>query len=143
MTVEPESAQTRSLSPEVAHELEPEEHQTSKLELLEYTIASRDPNLIHHDPEHARASGLPGAIVQGGLKAALLARFVEERMGDRWRLDEFAVQYRGMDLVGEILTARGRVVSVDESDRHVQVDVWFEDSTGSPNTRAHARLVAV
>jgi acyl dehydratase len=143
MTIDPASAPNRASSPRLADELEPEEHETSKLELLEYTIASRDPNLIHHDPEHARASGLPDAIVQGGLKAALLARFVEERMGDRWHLDEFAVQYRGMDMVGETLTARGRVVSVDPSGQSVQIDVWFEDSDGSPNTRAHARLVPV
>jgi acyl dehydratase len=125
------------------YELDPATYEPSKLDLLEYAIVSRDPNLIHHDPEFARASGLPDVIVQGTLKAGLLALFVEERVGGRWRIAELAVQYRGVDVVSTPLTAHGRVVAVDEPAGTMSLDVWLQSPTGAANTRASVTLEQV
>jgi acyl dehydratase len=125
---------------DVGYELEPRTQAISSDDLLEYTIASRDPNLIHHDPEFARASGLPGTIVQGTLKAGLLARFVTDRLGDRWQLDEFAVQYRGIDLAGASLTAHARIIQVEPGGDRIQVEAWLESMSGDANTRGRASL---
>jgi acyl dehydratase len=130
---------TASFLPHVGDELEPQAHTISKLQLLEYTIASRDPNLIHHDPEHARASGLPDIIVQGTLKGGLLARYVEDRLGPDWVVTEFAVQYRGTDIAMIPLIAHGRVAAVQPADGTVDIEVWLE-SAGQANTRATATV---
>jgi acyl dehydratase len=127
----------------MGHELDPATYEPSKLDLLDYAIVSRDPNLIHHDPEFARASGLPDVIVQGTLKAGLLARFVEERMGAGWRIAQLAVQYRGVDVVSTTLTAHGRVVAVDEPNGTISLDVWLQSPNGAANTRASVRLELV
>lgn len=124
----------------VDFELEPARFEVSKDDLLRYTVASRDPNLIHHDPEVARASGLPNVIVQGTLKAGLLARFIGSHLGEGWEMEEFSVQYRGTDVVGQVLTARARVVSVDDSHSRIHMEAAMEDSSGAANTRGYAVL---
>ena len=141
MTTSKPDSETAGGSVRVGRELEAELHVISKLQLLQYTIVSRDPNLIHHDPDHARAAGLPDVIVQGTFKGGLLARFVEDRLGDSWRISEFAVQYRGTDVVGIPLTAQGKIVAFNPSDGSVQVELWLESASGEMNTRATAKLV--
>jgi acyl dehydratase len=120
----------------VGYELEPWDFRICKEDLLEYTIVSRDPNLIHHDPDIARSAGLPDVIVQGTLKAGLLARFVTSRLGPTWRLEVFTVQYRGVDVAGETLFARARVTGVDPDGSRVEMDAWLETLNGQANTRA-------
>jgi acyl dehydratase len=141
-TCEPDPG-TPAVPVRVGHELENQVHVISKLQLLEYTIVSRDPNLIHHDPDHARAAGLPDVIVQGTLKGGLLARFAEERLGGHWRISEFAVRYRGADVVGTPLTAKGKIVAVDPSGGSVDLELWLETASGDRNTSATAKFTAI
>jgi acyl dehydratase len=124
----------------LGNELEPASFAVSKEDLLEYTIVSRDANLIHHDPEVARAAGLPDVIVQGTLKAGLLARFVTSRVGANWQVKEWYAQYRGVDVTGEALVARARVSAMSLDGSEMELDAWLETQAGARHTRASFTL---
>lgn len=113
----------------------------SRYDLLKYACVSRDLNLIHHDPVIARDSGLPDTIVQGTLKSALLARLVGSFIGASGRLCRLAVQYRGIDVPDQLLTAHGQVTHIDVDSREVTCDLWIERSDGSVSTRGSATVL--
>jgi acyl dehydratase len=122
----------------VGDRLPPEVRETSRLELLAYASVSRDLNLIHHDPEFARASGLPDTIVQGTLKAAFLARLASRFAGEWGTLRRFTVQYRGVDVPGSPLTAHGVVERIDIEAGEVELQLWLESASGERRTRGTA-----
>ena len=51
-------------------------------DLVAYAEASGDPNPIHQDPEVARSVGLPDVIAHGMFTLALVARYVDEQLGE-------------------------------------------------------------
>ena len=111
--------------------------ETSALQLLAYAGASRDYNLIHHDPVFARESGLPDTIVQGSLKSAFLGQLATDWAGHGAVLRQLRVQYRGVDVPGRLLTARGRVTGkrVEHDACLVECEVWLESVDGERTTR--------
>ncbi len=114
--------------------------ETSVMQLVVYAGASRDFYIIHHDRDYARSVGLPDIIIQGSLKSAFLGQLVTDWMGEWGTLRELAVQYRGIDVPGHPLTARGRVVKKDirDGERRVECEVWIENADGERTTRGTA-----
>jgi acyl dehydratase len=123
-------------------ELGPLVRTPSDLQLLEYAGASRDYNLIHHDRDSARAAGLPDVIVQGSLKSAFLSQLITEWIGSQGSLRALSVQYRGLDIPGTPLAARGVVTKKYERSGVgvVECDLWLESGAGR-NTTGHAVVV--
>lgn len=74
-----------------------------------FAAATGDHNPIHQDADAAAARGLPGVMVPGLYRMAVLARCVEEWAGERGRLRSLTARYRGMDLRGAVLSCRGSV----------------------------------
>jgi len=107
------------------------------MDLLRYASASRDFNLIHHDSDYARQAGLPGTIIQGSLKSAVLSDMIITWLGEHGSLVKLAIQYRGVDVPGIRLTGRGLVTErySDGEGNWIIGDVWLEDPTGARNTR--------
>jgi acyl dehydratase len=122
----------------VGDRLGPEARDTSREQLLAYASVSRDLNLIHHDPEFARASGLPDTIVQGTLKSAFLARLVTRYAGEWGTLVRLTVQYRGVDIPGTPLTAHGVVDRIDPERGEIECEIWLESVGGERTTRGRA-----
>lgn len=122
----------------VGDRLTSEVRETSRLQLLEYASVSRDLNLIHHDPEFAHANGLPDTIIQGTLKCAFLARVVTGFAGEWGTLRRLTVQYRGIDVPGEPVTAHGVVERVDPERGEVECRLWLESASGQQTTRGSA-----
>ncbi len=118
--------------------------ETSVMQLVVYAGASRDFYIIHHDRDYARSVGLPDIIIQGSLKSAFLGQLITDWMGHGGTLRELAVQYRGIDVPGRPLTARGRVVrkEVRDGERLVECEIWSENADGQRTTRGTA-LVAL
>lgn len=114
--------------------------ETSYMQLVVYAGASRDFYVIHHDRDHARRVGLPDVIIQGSLKAAFLGQLVTGWMGEWGTLKELAVQYRGIDVPGRLLSAKGRVTKkrVDGADHLVECEIWIENAEGERTTRGTA-----
>ena len=67
---------------------------------------------IHYDADYARSLGLPGPIIQGLYKTALIARMLKDWSGDETLVHSLSVQHRGMDLAGSVLTVSGTAGSL-------------------------------
>ena len=94
-------------SVEIGQELPVLEKHPSTRQLVKYAGASGDFYEIHYDLEFARTTGLEGVIIHGALKNAFLAQIVTDWMGPAGRLKKLSVQYRGMDIPGDLLKIKG------------------------------------
>lgn len=126
----------------VGAELPPVVQVPTYLDLVVYAGASRDFFEIHHDRDAARAAGHPDVIVQGSLKGAWVGQVATAWMGRHGRLRRFEIQYRGVDMPGQIVTARGVVARtwVDENsgEARVELDLWLENEHGERAVRGSA-----
>ncbi len=86
---------------------------------------------IFFDPEEARRAGLPGTIVPGPLKIALLTRYLAAWAGPAGEVRSVRAAHRRPDLTARPITVRGAVnqVTVEDGRRLVNCDVWFENET--------------
>lgn len=97
---------------------------------------------IHYDADYARALGLPGPIVQGLYKTALIARMLKDWVGDGTLVRNLSVQHRGMDLAGSVLTAGGAIMDTPTAASSTNVDchVWVKNQSGAITTYGTARV---
>jgi len=112
-------------------------HPTTR-QLVQYAGAQGDFYEIHYDQAYAHSVGLPGVILHGLLKAAFLGQLVTDWLGERGKLVEFEVSYRGVDVPAHPYRCRGRVTNVDGE--NVDLEVWGEDETGRRTTVGTARV---
>jgi len=98
---------------------------------------------IHYDADFARSLGLPGPIIQGLYKTALVARMLKDWLGDGSLIRSLAVEHRGMDLAGAVLTVGG-AVTLDlnvTGTACVDCSVWVRNQHGIVTTSGSARVV--
>lgn len=97
-----------------AEELDPDrigtlvDEPVTKTDIVRYQGASGDLNPIHHDDDHARAAGYPGAFSVGMLHAGILGSHVASSFGPE-NVREFGVRFREQMWPGDVLTYGGRV----------------------------------
>ena len=105
-------------------------------QLVQYAGASLDFYEIHYDTDFALANGLPGVVIHGALKSAWLAQMVTEWMGPDGRIAALIVRYREVDVPGNLVQCRGRVMEKYRADGKalVECDVWLENSQGQRTT---------
>ncbi len=95
---------------------------------------------IFYDPAAARRAGLPGTIVPGPLKLALLTRYLLALAGPGGSVRAVRCVHRRPDRTGDPLTVRGvvtRVVAEGER-RLVECELWTETLTGERSVSAFA-----
>jgi acyl dehydratase len=94
------------------------------------------------DPDAAHRAGMPGPIVPGPLKLALITRCLAVWARPAGRVHALRCTYRRPDLVGRPFTVRGSVTRVaDEGgERRVQCEVWTENAAGERSVGAVATL---
>lgn len=104
---------------------------SSRLSVL-WAAASGDFDPIHYDNEYAVRHSLPGTIVNGRLKVALLVRLLTSFAGPDGRLKRLAARHQGMDRIGELLTMRGVVTRkyVEGGENFVDLEIWTENPKG-------------
>ena len=87
---------------------------------------------IHYDQRRALSSGLPGVILQGNFKLALLAQMLGNWIGFEGTLKKASIQQRGMDEVDNALTRTGRVIKkyVQDDEHYVECDIRIENQKG-------------
>lgn len=87
---------------------------------------------LFYDLEEARAAGLPGTIVPGPLKLALLTRYVALWAGGRGEVQAVRAAHRRPDLTGMPVTLHGAVSQVERAgDAHtVDCQIWIENQAG-------------
>ena len=87
---------------------------------------------IHMDAAAGQAAGFPGAIGMGNLACSYLHNMLRDWLGDQGRICRLSVQYRQPNNQDSILTAHGKIVSVEQKPeaREVQIELWMEDDAG-------------
>ncbi|MBE9505348.1 MAG: MaoC family dehydratase N-terminal domain-containing protein [Chloroflexi bacterium] len=97
---------------------------------------------IHYDADYARSVGLPGPIVQGLYKTAIIGQMLKNYTGDGTAIKRLSVQHRVMDVAGSVLTAGGRVLSAQQSGTtwDTECEVWVRNQDGAVTTVGTARV---
>jgi len=113
----------------------------SKLSAM-WAAASGDFDPIHYDHDYAKEHKLPNIIVNGRLKIALLANWLNSLIGPDGRLKRLSVRHQGMDIVGNDVTIKGVIVSKsnDPVDKSVECEIWMEDHKGNKTATGSATL---
>ena len=109
-------------------------------QLVMYAGASGDYYQIHYDRQFALGNGLPDVILHGALKNAFLGQLMTDWIGEQGRLARLSVQYRGMDVPGTPIFAKG-VVTRKGEDGEVECDIWLENADGKRTTPGSAAVV--
>jgi acyl dehydratase len=73
--------------------LEPRTYRITRADLVAYAAASGDGNPIHSDEAVALAVGLPGVIAHGMYTLALVARYVDEHLGEPGRIADLGAKF--------------------------------------------------
>ena len=111
-------------------------------QLAQYAGASGDFYEIHYDKDFAESTGLPGVIIHGALKNAFLGQLVTDWAGPLGMVKQLTCQYRGMDVPGEPITARGTVSRVyrENGENLVECQIWLENAKGENTTPGSATV---
>lgn len=104
--------------------------------LVEWCAAENDYYPLHYDERLAHAMQLPGTPIQGTLRYALMGQLVERWLGDSGALRRISAAYRGLNLEGEVVTARARVLAVEGA--RLRLSVWVENEAGESTTTGEA-----
>ncbi len=109
-------------------------------QLVKYAGASGDYYQIHYDQGFAKANGLPDVILHGALKNAFLGHLMTDWVGQHGTLRTLSAQYRGMDVPGTPIYAKGVVTKkyVEDGENLVECDIWLENHKGEKTTPGSA-----
>ena len=112
-------------------------------QLVKYAGASGDYYQIHYDQDFAKSNNLDGVILHGALKNAFLGHLVTKWMGPQGDLKRLACQYRGMDMPGSPVTAKGVVTRKyqEQGANLVDCEIWLENKDGEKTTPGSATVV--
>ena len=142
MATETESQQTYFEDVSVGQEIELKVVPSTQ-QLVQWAAGSGDFYQIHYDVEFAKSTGLPGLIIHGALKHALLGRMLHEWVGYGGRTKKWGVSYRGMDVPGQELTCKGVVTATRQEDGEnlVDLEIWTANPEGQKTTPGSATVV--
>ncbi|MBI2867402.1 MAG: acyl dehydratase [Chloroflexi bacterium] len=121
-------------------DLPPVAKQPTPRQLVKYGSAAYDFYEIHYNDAFAKQKDLPGIIVHGALKNAFLGQLVTDWMGEWGNLKKLSCQYRGMDVPGDTLTAKGKVSKkeVKDGENLAHLEIWIENGKGEKTTPGQA-----
>ncbi len=106
--------------------------ETSSRLSAQWAAASGDFDPIHYDKEYALNQKLPTMIINGRLKIAFLAQMINTFIGPSGRLRCLAVRHQGMDLVGDVITCKGKITRkyISQQEKLVDCEIWIETREG-------------
>ena len=112
--------------------------------VMRWSAAIENWGRIHYDLPYATGHDkLPGLLVNGSWKQHVLAQMLKDwagRGGWTWKI---GFEYRDMDVVGDTVTAWGRVTARRAQDGLgvVDLDIGITNSRGVVSTRGNAVVV--
>ena len=123
-------------------ELPPVVKNPTTQQLVKYAGASGDYYQIHYDKDFAMNNDLENVILHGALKNAFLGHLVTKWMGPQGDLKRLACQYRGMDIPGTPVTAKGVVTRKYQGQgaNLVDCEIWLENKDGEKTTPGSATV---
>ncbi len=128
---------------EAGTEIPPLVKKPTTQQLVRWAGASGDFYQIHYDKDFAMSTGLDGVIVHGALKSAWLGQLLGDWIGESGTIKKYGCSYRGMDVPGDTITCKGKVVKkYVEGDEHcIECDIWAENSRGEKTAPGTAIIV--
>jgi acyl dehydratase len=110
--------------------------------LVIWAAASSDFYQIHYDEEFAKKNHLPGIIVHGALKHAIIGRLLDEWVGPQGRILRWDVSYRGMDPAREDVTVWARVTRryQEQGEGRIDLEVGVRGADGAEGTPGTATV---
>ena len=111
-------------------------------QLVKYAGASGDYYQIHYDKDFAMNNDLENVILHGALKNAFLGHLMTKWMGPQGDLKRLSCQYRGMDIPGTPVTAKGVVTRKyqEQGANLVDCEIWLENKDGEKTTPGSATV---
>ncbi len=111
--------------------------------MVRFSAARNNFHPIHYDKDVARAEGHPDVLVQGPLKLALFDRLMREWIGEEGVLKKISATYRGIDLPGNTLYIKGKILSknIEKDKGTIYCELWAENETGKTTTKGNAVVV--
>ncbi|HVW17750.1 MAG TPA: hypothetical protein VHB30_05830 [Solirubrobacteraceae bacterium] len=109
--------------------------------VMRWSAAIENWHRIHYDhPFAVEHDGLPGLLLNGTFKQHLLVQLMRGWLEPAGWLARIQMSFRGMDLVGDTLTAWGRVIQATERDGlgHVVCEIGIRNQRGEDGTTGEA-----
>jgi acyl dehydratase len=85
-----------------------------RIQLVKYAGASGDFNRIHVEEEYARAAGYKSVFAHGMLVMGFLGQLVSDWVGPA-RVAKINCRFKAITWPGDVITCRGKVISVGET----------------------------
>jgi acyl dehydratase len=135
------STQAREVT--VGEQLTPFVRETGFANWNRYAAVNDEFVPIHMDDEAGRAAGYPTAFGMGNLQWSYLHNLVRTWLGEDGRIVSVTCQFRGPNVKGQTVTARGEVTAVEDTPdgRRVTLKVWTEQQDGNPLAPGEAVVV--
>ncbi len=117
------------------------DHVATNVSLFLYNAVVWNAHRIHYDERYAtEVEKHPGIVIDGPLQGDWLTQAVLDWLGDDGTLVEFEYANRRAAMLGEILTAGGRVTAIDGDE--VTLELFIRNERGEVTTpgRAVVRL---
>ncbi|MFL2985819.1 MAG: MaoC/PaaZ C-terminal domain-containing protein [Candidatus Poriferisodalaceae bacterium] len=116
---------------EVGDELPVMHKRAEEAELFLYSAASFNPHRIHYDRAYANYEGHEDIVVHGPLQGSWLTQFITDWAGPNARLLSVQWQNRASAFVAEELRFSGSVISVDQVNSSVELEIYERKEDGS------------
>jgi acyl dehydratase len=90
---------------------------------------SQDWNLVHHDIEFARDSGMQGIFYNTGWTTGMLGRLLADWAGQSGWVEKLNFQMRGMNGAGAVVRAHAQVTDkrIEDSRALIDLDIFLEN----------------
>jgi acyl dehydratase len=114
----------------------------TKETLKAYGPAAGDPNPMHVDDEFAKNAGYPGVFAHGMLSMGYLGEFLHKAAGGVANVKKFRARFAKLTWPGDVVTCKGVVTAVRESNgtKLVDCDIWTETQSGERKVTGSATL---
>jgi acyl dehydratase len=97
----------------------------------------------HWDSEFAKESGIPAGYDFGGQRTAWIAHLLTDWAGDDAFVRELSVNFRAMNLIGDLTEIAGVVVAIqpERRDWNVECEIAAVNQSGTVTAKATARIL--
>jgi hydroxyacyl-ACP dehydratase HTD2-like protein with hotdog domain len=112
------------------------------VQLFLFSAITWNAHRIHYDTPYAATEGYPAPVIHGPFQGGLLSRIVMAWAGGTGAIKRLSYSHRGMALLGDTLTCRGKVTKKYEEDDVPLVDLALsvETQKGEVTTLGRATL---
>lgn len=111
-------------------------------EMVLQVSGSQDWNLVHHDTDFARDSGMEGIFYNTGWTTGMLGRVLTDWAGRSGWVEKLSFQMRGMNTDGATVRAHARVIDKRMEDERalVDLDIFLESDRAGVTTPGKATV---